>query len=378
MNRIERHRYFLDFALSSLLRRRWKNFFLLFCYALIIFLVSSVVFFSNALREESTRLLEGAPELVVQRMMAGRHDLMPVDYSDAVRKIRGVEEAVPRLWGYYFHPASGATYTLMVPDKEKPEDGQARVGSEVSRTWQMGKDDDMVFKTAAGGILPVTVADRFPSESALAAADLILLNEADFRRITGLPDGMATDLAVFVRNPAESGTIAEKVVRMLPDTRAVLREEIQRTYATIFDWRSGYVLVIYSAAILAFLIFTLDKATGLSAEEKGEIAVLKAIGWDTSDVLLLKFWEGAAVSMTAFLVGVVAAYLHVFHASAPLFEHALKGWSTLYPELILPPTVSAYQMAVIFAFTVVPYTLITIVPSWHTAVTDPDTVMRNA
>lgn len=378
MSRIERHRYFLDFALSSLLRRRWKNFFLLACYALVIFLVSSVVFFSNALRKESATLLDSAPELVVQRMMAGRHDLVPVTYAQAVMDIRGVQKAVPRLWGYYFHPASRATYTLMVPEADAPADGQARIGSEVSRTWELGGSDEIVFRTATGDILSVQVVDRFRSDSALVTADLILVSEATFRRITGIPGGMATDLAVFIRNPAESATIAEKVARLFPETRSVLREEIQRTYATIFDWRSGYVLVIYSAAILAFLIFSLDKATGLSAEERGEIAVLKAVGWDTSDVLLLKFWEGAAVSLMAFVVGVTAAYLHVFWASAPLFEHALKGWSTLYPELNLPPTVSAYQLAVIFAFTVMPYTLITIVPSWHTAVADPDTVMRHA
>jgi cell division protein FtsX len=377
VSRLERHRHFLDFALASLARRRWKNTFLLLCYALVIFVVASVVFFATALRKEAVQLLDGAPELVVQRMMAGRQELMPAAYAGTVRQIRGVQAALPRLWGYYFHPASGATYTLMVPEKGGPLDGRAKIGSEVSRTWQTGPNDEMVFKTARGDVLSVPVADRFTVDSALATADLILLSEATFRRITGLPEGFATDLAVSVRNPAEIATIAEKVSRLLPDTRSVTRAEMQRTYETIFDWRSGYVLVVYSAAILAFLIFTLDKATGLSAEERGEIAVLKAVGWDTADVLLLKFWEGAAVSLTAFVIGVIAAYLHVFWAPTPLFEHALKGWSTLYPALRLMPAVSAYQLAVIFAFTVMPYTLITIVPAWHTAVTDPDTVLRN-
>lgn len=377
MNRLERHRHFLDFALASLARRPWKNTFLLLCYALVIFVVASVVFFATALQGEAVRLLEGAPELVVQRMMAGRQDLVPIADADAIGGIRGVRQVRPRLWGYYFHPAAGATYTLMVPPSDPPADGQARIGCEVSRTWRTGENDEMVFKTAGGDVLTVPVAERFGEDSALATADLILLSEATFRRITGMPEGFATDLAVAVRNPAETTTIAEKVSRLLPGTRSVTREQMQRTYETIFDWRSGYVLVIYSAAILAFLIFTLDKATGLSAEERGEIAVLKAVGWDTADVLWLKFWEGAAVSLTAFALGVIGAYLHVFQAAVPLFAHALKGWSVLYPALRLAPAVSVYQLAVIFAFTVMPYTLITIVPAWHTAVTDPDTVLRN-
>jgi ABC-type lipoprotein release transport system permease subunit len=33
-------------------------------------------------------------------------------------------------------------------------------------------------------------------------------------------------------------------------------------------------------------------------------------------------------------------------------------------------------LASVFGLTVLPYTLITIVPAWHAAVTDPDAVMR--
>jgi ABC-type lipoprotein release transport system permease subunit len=174
----------------------------------------------------------------------------------------------------------------------------------------------------------------------------------------------------------ESRVIAEKIVLALPDTRPILKEEVIRTYTSLFDWRSGYIIVLLGGAVLAFFIFAWDKATGLSAEEKTEIGILKAIGWDTSDVLIMKFWEGAVISVLAFLAGVIAAYVHVFFASASLFEHALKGWAILYPNFTLRPEVNAYQLAILFFLTVVPYTLFTIVPTWKVAVTDPDAVMR--
>jgi ABC-type lipoprotein release transport system permease subunit len=75
-------------------------------------------------------------------------------------------------------------------------------------------------------------------------------------------------------------------------------------------------------------------------------------------------------------LGSLAAYLHVFLTNAPLFEHALKGWAILYPSFKLTPAFDAYQLAAVFGLTVVPYTLITIVPAWRVAVTDPDSVMR--
>jgi len=192
----------------------------------------------------------------------------------------------------------------------------------------------------------------------------------------GVPEGFTTDLVLTIRNQRESPTIADKIVRALPDTRPISREEILRTYSSLFDWRSGYMIVLLSGAILAFFIFAWDKATGLSAEEKNEIGILKAVGWDTSDVLMMKFWEGNVISLTAFLMGVIGAYIHVYFASAPLFEHALKGWAILYPTFRLTPTVHADQLAILFSLTVLPYALSTIVPTWKVSVTDPDAVMR--
>jgi ABC-type lipoprotein release transport system permease subunit len=136
-------------------------------------------------------------------------------------------------------------------------------------------------------------------------------------------------------------------------------------------------VVILSAAVLAFIIFAWDKASGLSAEEKKEIGILKAIGWETGDILLMKFWEGAVVSLTAFLAGILLAYLHVFFTPVVLFEPVLKGWSTLYPSFRLVPFINAYQVATLFFLTVVPYTVSTIVPSWRAATIDPDSVMRS-
>jgi ABC-type lipoprotein release transport system permease subunit len=107
---------------------------------------------------------------------------------------------------------------------------------------------------------------------------------------------------------------------------------VLRTYASIFDWREGIVLALLSAAILAFAILAWEKASGLSAEEKREIGILKAIGWETGDVIKMKFWEGLLISLTAFLLGYVAAYVHVFHFAASLFEPVLKGWAVLYPR----------------------------------------------
>jgi nitrous oxide reductase accessory protein NosL len=82
------------------------------------------------------------------------------------------------------------------------------------------------------------------------------------------------------------------------------------------------------------------------------------------------------VSLTAFLAGVLVAYLHVFVSSAALFEPVLKGWAVLYPRYDLVPHIDPYQLLALFFLTVVPYTVATVVPSWNAATVDPDLIMR--
>jgi ABC-type lipoprotein release transport system permease subunit len=374
---LERHRNILDFALSSLLRRKGKNLSLLAVYTLIVFIIASIVFFTQALKREAGLTLQDAPDLVVQRMVAGRHDPIPVAYAERIAALRGVSEVKPRLWGYYYDAVSGANFTLLANDDAPPAAETIFIGSGVARTLRLSQGDFLPLKDAKGAPALFSVEKIFPSASELVAADLIQMRGDDFRKLFDFPAGRATDLAVSAGNPAELQTIAAKIVHEFPDTRPILKSEMLRTYDSVFDWRSGIVLVVLAVAVLSFIIFAWDKATGLSAEERKEIGILKSIGWETGDVLLLKSWEGAVISLTAYLAGVSLGYLHVFFFSASLFEHALKGWSVLYPEFKLTPVIDPYLLSVLFLLTVGPYIVATVVPSWLAATVDPDAAMRS-
>jgi ABC-type lipoprotein release transport system permease subunit len=376
INWIDKQRNVIEFTLSSLLRRKGKNAALMAVYTLVVFVIASVMFFTHAIKKEASLILRDAPEMVVQRLKAGRHDLIPQNYIDKIRDIRGVGSVRGRLWGYYYDPLFGANYTLVVPEEFKYGKGNVAVGSGLARSSLALEGNILPLRTYEGSLVGLRISETLSSESDLVSSDLVLLSEDDFRELFGLPAGFFTDLVVRVRNTKELPTIAGKIAKALPDTRPVTRDEIVRTYDAVFNWRGGIMIVVLFGAVLAFIIFAWDKATGLSAEEKREIGILKATGWETSDIILLKFWEGAAVSLSSFLLGVVIAYLHVFLASSALFEPVLKGWSVLYPEFRLVPFIDAYQVVTLFFLTVIPYTVATIIPSWRAATIDPDSVMR--
>jgi ABC-type lipoprotein release transport system permease subunit len=373
---IERQRNIIDFTLSSLLRRKGKNVALVSAYTLVMFMLASVVFFVHSIKKEASIILKDAPEMIIQKMAAGRHERIPLDYMDKIKGIRGIQSVKSRLWGYYYDPIVGANYTLMVPGNSEVGAGKIVIGQGISRARLAFEGDVLEFRSNEGKILELEVKGLFSSESELASADLVLVSEDDFRKLFGGSKTLATDLTLQVRNPQELSTIAIKVAEQLPDTRVILRDEILRTYEAIFNWRGGIMIVILLGALLAFIIFAWDKASGLSLEERKEIGILKAIGWETSDVILMKFWEGILISLSSFLLGILLAYLHVFLASAALFEPVLKGWAVLYPKFRVTPFLDASQLAILFFLTVVPYTIATLIPSWRAATVDPDSVMR--
>lgn len=377
----------LEYALASLLRRPGKTVAILVVYTLLIVVLATVLLLTHALKTEAVHLLADGPELVVQRTMAGRHELVPVAAAQKVAAIPGVGAVTPRVWGYYYDSLTGANYTLLgvdatdaslelVAGRLPQTDGECAVGAGVAAVRRVGVNDDLILIDAGNIGTIFTITGVFRAESRLLTEDLLVMPTAPLRRFFGMPAHLATDLAVSVRNPSEIDTVANKVKRLLPDSRPITRKELLRTYQAVFDWRSGMLLALFASALLAFCIMAWDKATGLSAGERREIGILKAVGWDTADVLLLKTWEGLAVSLLAFLLGFTLAFSLVFWWGAPLLGGVLRGWSVLFPELRPTPYIDLYQVATLAFLTIVPYVASTVIPAWRAAITDPDEVIR--
>jgi len=374
MTALARIRYFLDFTVSSLLRRKWRTLGLILVYSCIVALLGSALLFGTALRREAAAQLSTGPDIVVQAMTMGRHDMVRATDLDAFKGLRGVRRAEARLWGYLYDTSAAANYTLMANADTAP--GEAVVGEGVARARKLGPGKLLFLVSPAGKFLKVKVKSVIAPASALVSSDLVLLNEADLRAFFSVPADLYTDLALFIANPREVLMVAEKGAIRLPGHRFVTREDLTRSYESLFSWREGLVLAILVGAVIAFAIFAFEKASGLSAEERREIGILKAVGWDTSHIITQKLMEGGLVSGTSFLIGFILAYAHVFVFRVALFEPVLIGWSTLYPRFHLTPEIDGLQVTSLALLTILPFVAAILVPVWRTASTDPDEVMR--
>jgi len=396
----ERQKNIIDYSLQSLLRRWSKNILILIIFILLVFVVSSVLFITGSLTQEMMITSNSLPDITVQRIVGGRQVNVPASYIPEIEKIPGVETVETRVWGYFYLASLQANFTIYgmdlnlleegeydkvvnwknVPDQvEKNSDFRMIVGQGV---FELLKDIQMekaylFYQPTWEKPIPFDIIGTFKTETELQSNDMMILQTEGARRVLELPPDEFTDIAVYVPNPEEIENIALKIRRYFPELRTITKAQIKNTYSSVFGWKSAFVVSSMSAAIFAFLILIWDKASGLSPDEKREIGILKAIGWDTDVVLSVKFWEGLILSGVSSLAGILLAYTYIYWLRAPGLKEIFLGWSTIYPSFKLIPDADPKFLILIITIAVVPYMVVTVFPAWKAAITDPDVIIRN-
>ncbi len=374
----------IEYALQTILRRWKKNVAVLLVYVLAAGLFASIVFLTQSLLRESQTMLQDAPEVWVQKISGGRLEPIPLSIADSLRKMRGVQAVLPRIWGSYYDAPSNAVFTVTASNKLLPQilkkplnETEAICGSGYLETHAVNPGERFLLLDSNSILHGFTLRASFSAESDILTRDLIVLHPRAARKILGIPGTKATDLAVRVTNEAESANIAAKISRMIPGLRVSTREQLQHTYAYLFNWKGGLFLFGALIPLLAFLILAWERASGISADEKRELGILKGIGWQVEDILWLKFWESFCLSIIATLVGLIVGFLHIFYFDAVFLKPLFIGWSSLYPSYHLVPSFSAGAVFIVFIISTVPYLTAAVIPAWRGAVTDPAEIMQN-
>ncbi len=384
----------LDYALSSLRRKMLKNSGVFAIFTLVVFLFASFLLVSRALTDAAQTILATAPDITVQQMSAGRQVSIAASAKTELAEIFGVRKIDERIWGYYFDESNGANYTVLglqslasngaEPDPlglaegrlpAANERGAVVISEDVRRHLGLdGRKHFSLFRPDLSQI-PLATVGLFDRKGDILTADLILMNLADARDLFAIPEGFVTDLLVSVANVNEIDTIAVKISERVPGSRVITRKQILKTYKVVFNWRSGLGTICLLTVLGAFVILAWDKASGLSQEEKKEVGILKLLGWQTSDIILLRFCESLTVSFLAFLTGYLLAWMHVVYFDSALFRPIFLGWSVVRPMFSLVPSFAVGDLLLIFSLSVIPYLCATAVPAWRAATVRADSVI---
>jgi len=387
--------YLLEFAINSILRKKSKNFFIVTIFTILTFLLTSVFFITNSIKYELNSTVESLPQIIVQKLKAGRHYDIEVDRLDSILGITGVTDGVARVWGYYYFKNLGVNFSVIGIDEyeEQYKDTLSKIVekfdsskySEDSMVVGQGVKDVMErsyyndyfnFIKPDGSLKKVKLGGVFDAQTSLESNDVIVLSKDMAREIFEIDENKATDLVIKVANPKEIPTVASKIRLMFPDTRVITKDDLKISYQNIFDYKSGIFLALFVVSLFTFFIVVYDKASGLSSEEKKEIGILKAVGWTIDDVLKEKFYEAFIISFIAYILGVGISLVYVYFFQAPLLQDIFVGYSQLKTTFELPFILDIQTLFLVFFLSVPIYIFATIIPAWRVATLEADEVMR--
>jgi len=387
--------YLIEYAINAILRQKYKSFFITTILTLLIFLLTSVFFITNSIKYELNSTVDALPEIVVQKIKAGRHYDIDVNMQEEILEITGVVDAVARVWGYYYFENAGVNYSIVGVNEFEAQykDSLSRVvksgelGDSTESFMVVGSGvkksmHDNYYKEYFNFIKPdgtlkrVDIVGVFDGDTQLESNDMIVMSKENVREIFDIEEDKATDIVVKVSNPDEVATIAAKIKLIFPDSRIITKNDLNISYQNIFDYKSGIFLALFIISLFTFFIIIYDKASGLSSEEKREIGILKAIGWKVDDVLKEKFYEGFLISFVAYMLGVLLAVGFVYIFQAPLLQNIFTGYSQLKTSFELPFIFDVQTLFLVFFLSVPIYIAATIIPSWKTATLDADEVIR--
>ncbi|MDX9813248.1 MAG: FtsX-like permease family protein [Sulfurimonas sp.] len=384
--------YILEYALASLLNQKYKTIFITSVLALLIFLLSSMLFIKSSIKHELDISLDWLPEITVQNIKAGRHYDIDVDVLDKLLDINGVSGGVARVWGYYYFENAGVNFSLVGIDEyekgykkslEKAslkldfDNSSMFVGQGVKKVLEQNHYSDYFnFIKPDGEFKKVTIAGVFEHDTNLESNDVLVMSKDDVREIFDIDEHKATDIVLKVPNKDEISTIVSKIKLEFPSFRVISKEDLMASYQNIFDYKSGIFLALFTISIFTFFIIIYDRASGLSSEQKREIGILRAIGWRVEHILKERFYEGFIVSAFSYILGVILSFVFVYMLQAPLLRELFSGYSKLKPEFELMFVFDVEALALLFFLSVPIYIAAIIIPSWQSATKEVDEVIR--
>lgn len=374
-------------ALDNLRSRLARSLLLGLSFAAALALLTAYVFLRDALIDHAERVRGNMPDLVVSEMTAGRPRALKLGDAERLHDIPSLGKVTPRVWGYLFSSALQGNVLVMgsAPDaapmplqagRDLAGPGEMVLGANVADALALRVGDRLALPSPYGPAPMLAVVGIVAHAHDLLAGDVLFTSDADARTLLGLGADEATDFALSVKNPAERPVVAGTLAERIPGARVIDRDAVVRMYAVAYGWRSGLATVCMLPAFLALLFLAAERTSAVSARERREIALQKALGYSTREVLLVRLFESLLVAESGIALGIGAAYLWVFHAGAAGLRHALFGFGVLQPALRLEPATPPAALLALSLVALVPYAGLAVVSAWRVASQDPTTTLR--
>jgi len=386
----------LHFLLLLLVKHKKKHLAIFLLSSLLIALLSSTFFITASLKKDIFATLDAQADITLQKYQAGRLMNVPASWIDEALNIQGVTKAQGRIYGEHYYEPKEEHFLIVGIDfydtqiqknlqqllqnidiNKFLERKNMIIGTGVKKFFdEYAYNKYYIFRPPDRSKEKVYIYDTLPQTTALIGSDVILMEIDEARKILGIAQDEFSDIILEVPNKNERLTVYEKLLISHFNTRIVTKEDIQKHYENLFNYKGGVFMVLYTIALTTFLLILYQRYSLIKTADAKEVAILKSVGWSIKEIIYFKLAENFIVAFFAYIFGVIAALIYVYVFGAPLLRNIFLGYSNLQNDATFTPAIHLADLLLLFLLFVIPFLLAIIVPLWRVAITEPNEVLK--
>ncbi len=323
-------------AAANLARYPLRSVVVIVCLVAICAPFVTGIAISEGVRAEAAVSVQEGPDLYLTLDQFGRNGPVPLRYLREFRSSPHITSVAPRIVGRAsaFTALSETEETdaeLVVilglePDRMdltpwgpagapsgKLPSGEVLIGSALAARFGLHAGEELRVRVA-DVTMPFRIAAIFPPGASIWSAQLVCMNLDDAGKLFELP-GYASDFLIYCRpGPGNIQAVRQEALTILGDLPYRLQTKTGEVASYVdkgFRHQQGvftvFFLVAFAVGIPALLI-----ASGLGlVERRREIGICKAVGWKTTDVMLMVMFEQVLLSALAACLAFLVSYLWV-------------------------------------------------------------------
>ena len=394
--------YLISIALKHMAKNKGRALSIGLPLMLIIFIVSAMSFYRHGVKRDALLAVKHFPDILLQQQIGGRSESLFYDrYEDVLNQIQGIQAFFPRVWGYINfsdHNNNARAFVVMGLDPRYLDTGHLMdiaiergrslgVTDAASKRGIVGKALAESFDCSVGDTIristpnfkhtiPIEVIGIFDSSVQIYTADLLLVPIKTARKILGfLSEYESSDILIYLQNPKMADTISKEIVTKIEGARPLTKLTMENLTHQSFGQKSGLFHLLWFILLVNVVILAWSLMSQISFNLRKEIGILKAIGWDTGDIMALKSIETFITGAFGAVTGVILGILYM-RFDAPGLKDFIIGWADVYPDFPIPLYIEWANVFILLALGIVPLLVGTIIPIWKIGIIDPDEAIR--
>jgi len=236
--------------------------------------------------------------------------------------------------------------------------------------------DKVDIKDLLGNEGEFEIIGIFNNTVQLYSADLILVSNDDARKFFGYKTDEASDLLVYLDNPEYADNVAFTISQLFNNTRVMTRNALTTLVVEAFGRRGGTFQAMWLILLVTLMLLIWAQSAHISVDVGAETGILKAIGWQTGDIIIIKMIESIICGLLGTMTGMLAGFVYALMGTPGISGYCL-GCASVYPKFPVPVSCDAGSIILIFLLGTVPVTVVSAIPAWLTGTIDPDDAIRS-